>query len=88
MCSWAKIQNEKITLPLDKNGNIAFDYMEKYIRFLEAERIEELEAYLLATGLKDYNLNDREKSALERFENAEGIIYEKYFLKDIFESEN
>lgn len=71
MCSWAKIQDETIILPLDKNWNIAFDYMENYIRFLEAERIEELEAYLLATGLKDYNLNDREKSALEKFENSQ-----------------
>lgn len=57
----------EIILPLDKNWNIAFEYMENYIRFLEAERIEELEAYLLATWLKDYNLTEREKSALDKF---------------------
>lgn len=90
MCSWAKIQDETIILPLDKNWNIAFDYMENYIRFLEAERIEELEAYLLATGLKDYNLNDREKSALEKFENSQnpaggGYNIKKFCLKDIFD---
>lgn len=68
---WERIKTEPIILPLDKNWNIAFDYIENYIRFLEAERIEELEAYLLATGLKDYNLNDREKSALEKIENSQ-----------------
>jgi len=34
--------------------------MEKYIKALEAERLEELEAYLLATGLKDYHLTEKE----------------------------
>lgn len=74
----------EIILPLDKNWNIAFEYMENYIRFLEAERIEELEAYLLATWLKDYNLTEREKSALDKFVGG-GKIYKKYLLKDIFE---
>lgn len=49
-------QNEfyktKISLPI-KNGKIDFDFMEKFIAELEAERIAELEAYLLASGLKD-----------------------------------
>ncbi len=43
MCSWEKIKNEKIQLPI-KNGKIDFDFMESFIA--------ELEAYLLATGLK------------------------------------
>nr|WP_281261753.1 restriction endonuclease subunit S [Ezakiella coagulans] len=38
------------------NGKINFSYMEKFIEELEADRIEELEAYLMATGLKDYKL--------------------------------
>ena len=58
----------KFSVPLTKNWEIAFDYMEDYIRFLEAERIEELEAYLLATWLKDYNLTEKEQKALDRFE--------------------
>lgn len=87
---WERIKTEPIILPLDKTWNIAFDYMENYIRFLEAERIEELEAYLLATGLKDYDLNDREKSALEKFENSQnpaggGYNIKKFCLKDIFD---
>ena len=58
----------EVDLPLDKNWEISFDFMEKYIKALEAERLEELEAerleeleaYLLATGLKDYHLTEKE----------------------------
>ena len=42
--------------------------MEKYIQELEAERLEELEAYLLATGLKDYQLTQKEQESLDLFE--------------------
>ena len=38
------------------HDEIAFDYMESYIRELEQERIRELDAYLKATGLNDYEL--------------------------------
>ena len=58
-----------IDIPLDKNWNIAFNYMKDYISFLEAESIEELEAYLLATNLKNYDLSEKEKFALDKFEN-------------------
>lgn len=64
-----------ISLPTHANGQIAFDFMEKYIQELEIERVEEieqekiqeLEAYLQVSGLKDYALNDKEKEALEEF---------------------
>lgn len=46
-----KLKDLKIQLPT-KNGEIDFDFMEQFIAELEAERIAELEAYLLATGLK------------------------------------
>ncbi|EAH7983758.1 hypothetical protein EP607_01215 [Campylobacter upsaliensis] len=56
---------------------IAFSYMESYIKELEAERIQELEAeriqeleaYLKVTGLNDYTLTHKEKEALSAFEN-------------------
>lgn len=48
---------------------IAFNYMESYIKELEAERLEELEAYLKVTGLNDYTLSQKEKEALKAFEN-------------------
>jgi len=79
---WIQIyKNMEIILPT-QNWKIAFEYMEDYIRFLEAERIEELEAYLLATGLKDYNLTSAEKSALDKF--AGGIIYNSFRIWDLF----
>ena len=48
---------------------IAFDYMESYIKALEAERLQELEAYLKVTGLNDYTLSQKEQEALKAFEN-------------------
>ncbi|EOD4832169.1 restriction endonuclease subunit S [Campylobacter upsaliensis] len=56
---------------------IAFNYMESYIKELEAERIQELEAeriqeleaYLKVTGLNDYTLSQKEQEALKAFEN-------------------
>lgn len=55
------IQGIKIKLPINKDGTIAFEFMENYIKELEAERIKELEAYLQVTGLKDYKLNTQER---------------------------
>lgn len=49
------------------NGKIYFSYMEKYIEELEALRIEELEAYLVATGLKNYHLTKYDEEVLDRF---------------------
>ena len=64
---WEKIKNRFISLPVLTNGEIAFEYMESYIKELEAERLEELEAYLLTTGLKDYKLTEQEKVILQDF---------------------
>ncbi|MCR2061284.1 restriction endonuclease subunit S [Campylobacter helveticus] len=65
---WAKVSKEFITLPV-LNEQIAFDFMESYIKALEAERLQELEAYLKVTGLNDYTLSQKEKDALKAFEN-------------------
>lgn len=45
------LENHSILLPIDKNGQIAFDFMESFIKELELERIKELGSYLKATGL-------------------------------------
>ena len=57
----------KILLPT-LGGEINFSFMEKFIEELERERVEELDAYLRATGLKNYELTDAEKSALAKFD--------------------
>ncbi len=68
--------NFKIQLPtITENGKpkIAFDFIEKFIAALNAERIttlnaersDTLNAYLTTTGLKDYTLTDDEQAALD-----------------------
>jgi hypothetical protein len=65
-----------IQLPtITQNGKpqIAFDFIEKFIASLEAERLASLEAerlasleaYLTTTELKDYTLTDEEQTALD-----------------------
>jgi hypothetical protein len=70
----------KMQLPT-KNGNIDYKFMDSFIAELEAQRIAELEAFLLASGLKDYNLTNEEKQVLENFDNLE---WQSYNLKDLF----
>lgn len=62
-----KVFNEvKLKLPF-LDGEINFSYMEKFIEELEALRLEELEAYLVATGLKDYHLTKYDEEVLDKF---------------------
>lgn len=61
---WKVAKKSLISLPVLPSCNenkfeIAFEYMESYIK--------ELEAYLLATGLKDYKLTEQEKVILQDF---------------------
>lgn len=79
-----ELKNTVIKLPT-KNGKIDFKFMESFIAELEAERIAELEAYLLATGLKDYTLTDEEKQVLDDFENEQ---FEEFNIVDLFEVKN
>ncbi|MFP6232631.1 restriction endonuclease subunit S [Helicobacter pylori] len=86
MCSWAKIKNDKVILPLKPTANaqslddIDFDFMETFIAELEqcrlAEleqcRLAELEAYLKATGLENTTLSSDEENALNVFNNSMG----------------
>ena len=67
--------------PCDNIKNIDFDFMESFIRELEEERIRELNAYLLATGLKDYTLTPEEENALEAIKTVQWGEFE---FKQIF----
>nr|WP_234034258.1 restriction endonuclease subunit S [Elizabethkingia sp. M8] len=79
-----KYEDFKIQLPT-QNGKIDFEFMESFIAELEAERIAELEAYLLATGLKDYSLTEQEEQALKDFEKLQFISTN---VIDIFDVKN
>ncbi len=100
MCSWAKIKNDKVILPLKPTANtqtlkdIDFDFMEKFIAELEQCRLAELEAYLKATGLSNTTLSNDEENALNVFNNSMGgntpcgLTWQSFKIVDIFEVKN
>lgn len=69
MCSWNKIKNLSIKLPVKESEKIDWDYMQERIAELEQERIAELEQYLIAAGLNDYELTDEDKEILQMFKD-------------------
>ncbi len=75
------IKNENLPLTIE---NIDFDFMENFVAELEAERIAELEAYLLASGLKDTVLSDNEKQVFQTFLDGK-IVWKKFKMSDLFE---
>ncbi|GAA8265021.1 restriction endonuclease subunit S [Helicobacter pylori] len=97
MCSWAKIKNDKVILPLKPTANaqtlegIDFDFMEKFIAELEQCRLAELEAYLKAAGLENTTLSSDEENALNVFNNSIGgntpcgLRWQSFRLGDLFE---
>nr|WP_207626776.1 restriction endonuclease subunit S [Helicobacter pylori] len=97
MCSWAKIKNDKVILPLKPTANtqtledIDFHFMEKFIAELEQCRLAELEAYLKATGLENTALSNDEENALNLFNNSMGgntpcgLTWQSFKLGDLFE---
>ncbi|MCQ2889802.1 restriction endonuclease subunit S [Helicobacter pylori] len=95
MCSWVKIKNDKVILPLKPTANtqtledIDFTFMEKFIA--------ELEAYLKATGLENTTLSNDEENALNVFNGNNsgggggntpcGLTWQSFKLGDLFEIE-
>lgn len=80
------LKDVKIILPT-LGGKINFSFMEKFIEELERERVEELDAYLAVTGLKDYKLTDKEQAALVKFEefSRRGEVVKEFRMGDLFE---
>ncbi|MCQ2627725.1 restriction endonuclease subunit S [Helicobacter pylori] len=101
MCSWVKIKNDKVILPLKPTAktqtleDIDFDFMEKFIAELEQCRLAELEAYLKATWLSNTTLSSDEENALNVFNNKNsgggggntpcGLTWQSFKLGDLFE---
>ncbi len=101
MCSWAKIKNDKVILPLKPTAktqtlkDIDFHFMEKFIAELEQCRLAELEAYLKATGLSNTTLSSDEENALNLFNGKNsrgntpcGLRWQSFKIVDIFEVKN
>ncbi|GAA9564529.1 restriction endonuclease subunit S [Helicobacter pylori] len=97
MCSWAKIKNDKVILPLKPTAktqtlkDIDFTFMETFIAELEQCRLAELQAYLKATGLENTTLSSDEENALNVFNNSIGgntpcgLTWQSFKLGDLFE---
>lgn len=97
MCSWQKIKDKEITLPV-KNGEIDFDCMSCFIKELQAERLRELQAYLRVTGLSDCVLSEEEQTLLQAItKNSRGgvnpicnneleelVHFSEFTIKDLF----
>ncbi len=84
MCSWEKIKDKKIQLPIKENNEIDFDFMENFIDELEKAKINQLKNYLKENNLENYNLTDKEKNVLEKFKNGE-VEWREYKLEELFE---
>ena len=89
MCSYAKISNMDISLPVIENSNpsheytiddIDWQYMREYITNLERDCITELEAYLQVTGLNDCELTEEDKRVLS--DNT--IVFDEKSIGDLF----
>jgi len=80
-----KIELKKTLVQLPtRNGKIDFDFMESFIKDLEAEHIMKVKAYLSATGLKNYSLTVQEQQVLEDFEKGK-IAFHGFNIEDLFE---
>ncbi len=90
MCSWSKIKDETIQLPA-RNGEIDYEFMDRFIAELKARRIAELKArriaelkaYLTITGLEDYTLTPEEEQAIKDFE-AGNVKWGEYSFDMVF----
>lgn len=81
------LEKLKITLPT-VNNEIAFDYIKEFVNTLEAERLATLEAYLLATGLKNTELTLEERSALDKLGGAGSVSWKVFSLPSLFTIKN
>lgn len=77
------LEQQVVRLPT-REGEIDYEFMERFIAELNAQRLAELNAYLSITGLKDYTLTPEEEQAVKDFE-AGNVEWGEYRLGDLFE---
>ena len=75
-----KIKLEKISLPVDENGNINWQFMRDYIEKIMQKCTEKLKNYLKVTGLENYELTEEDKFILSEQKN-----FAEFKIEDIFE---
>ena len=69
----------KVSLPT-KKSKIAFDFIEKFLATLNAERVATLNAYLKTTGLKDYVLTADEQTTLD---GLNSVVWGQFKIEDV-----
>ena len=84
MCVFTKLENETIELPIADAGKLDVEFIENYIRQLEADCLQQLEAYLIATGLDDYVFNDKDKKtlSLSQVDISDEVRHSKNVVED------
>ena len=83
----------QIQLPEKSKGVIDFEFIDNFVRTLKEARLNELEktrtrkinAYLMATGLNNYELTTSEQTTLNNFKN---VKWERYSLGKLFDIQN
>ena len=75
-------RNINVQLPQTSNKEIDFEFIEEFVRELERARLRELEAYLVATGLNNYELTATDKAALNSFQY---LKWKEFRIGDVFE---
>ena len=100
--SISNVPDMEILLPVTVLEEPDWNYMENYIIQLEADRLQQLEAYLIATGLNDYVLTDKDKETLslsqinisDEVRHSKNVVedgqvrFKKFMIVDIFEVKN
>jgi len=81
---WSLAKNILFNLPINKNQEINFDFINRFIAELEAEHIAELEAYLASTNLKNYTLTQKEEEIINDFEKGK-ISFNDFKIGTLFE---
>lgn len=82
--------NFTILLPQTQTGKIDFEFIESficklfnsYLCELEKSRLSKLNAYMLATGLNNYQLTSTDQQALDNFE---ALQWQEFKIGDLFE---
>lgn len=80
---WNVVRKKYIQLPT-RDGRIDFEFMERFVAELKAQRVAELKAYLTVTGLSDYTLTPQEQQAIQHFQEG-NLQWHDYRLGDLFE---
>ena len=84
------IKAQLISLPT-RDGRIDFEFMERFVAELKAQRVvelkaqrvAELKAYLAVTGLSDYTLTPEEQQAIQHFQEG-NLQWRKRTFRSIF----